>query len=61
MKAYDWFKVVISLFIWIFTWTLVDMLLKLYKIRNDTIMKICVGGLLIIFLIIQMNPDINIS
>ena len=61
MKLYEWFKVFIYLSLWIFTWTLVDQLLKKYKVSGDTFTKICVVGILIIFFIIQMNPDINIS
>ena len=61
MKLYEWFKVVIYLSLWIFTWTLLDQLLKKYKISDDTLMKLCVGGLLIIICIVQLNPDINLS
>lgn len=60
MKIYDWFKVIIYLFLWIFTWTLMDKLAVKYKL-SDTIIKICVIGLFIIYCYIQMNPDINIS
>ena len=61
MKLYEWFKVAIYLSLWIFTWTLVNQLLKKYKISDDTLTKICVGGLLIIICIVQLNPDINLS
>ncbi len=61
MKIYDWFKVIIYLFLWIFTWTLMDKLAKKYKLSDDTIIKICIVGLFIIYCYIQMNPDINIS
>ena len=61
MKIYDWFKVIIYLFLWIFTWTLMDKLAVKYKLSDDTIIKICVIGLFIIYCYIQMNPDINIS
>tara|TARA_X000000950_G_C13463268_1_gene476765 strand:- start:299 stop:484 length:186 start_codon:yes stop_codon:yes gene_type:complete len=61
MKTYEWFKVFIYLFLWIFTWTLMDKLSKKYKLTDDTIIKICIGGLVFIFLCIQLNKDINIS
>lgn len=61
MKTYEWFKVAIYLFLWIFTWTLMDKLAKKYKLSDDTIIKICIGGLLFIIVCIQMNKDINIS
>ncbi len=61
MKTYEWFKVVIYLFLWIFTWTLMDKLSKKYELSDDTIIKICIGGLFFIFVCIQMNKDINIS
>ena len=61
MKVYEWFKVLIYLFLWIFTWTLVDKLAKKYELSDDTIIKICVVGILFIIVLIQMNKDINIS
>jgi len=61
MKVYEWFKVLLYLFLWIFTWTLVDKLAKKYELSDDTIIKICVVGLLFIIVLIQMNKDINIS
>ena len=61
MKTYEWFKVAIYLFLWIFTWTLMDKLAKKYEFSDDTIIKICIGGLFFIFVCIQMNEDINIS
>tara|TARA_Y100001958_G_C21237673_1_gene564521 strand:+ start:3038 stop:3223 length:186 start_codon:yes stop_codon:yes gene_type:complete len=61
MKAYEWFKVVIYLFLWIFTWTLADKLTKKYELSDDTIIKICIIGIFFIVLCIQMNKDINIS
>lgn len=61
MKSYEWFKVFIYLFLWIFTWTLMDKLSKKYKLTDDTIIKICISGLVFIFLCIQLNKDINIS
>ncbi len=61
MKTYEWFKVAIYLFLWIFTWTLMDKLAKKYKLSDDTIIKICIGGLLFIIVCIQLNKDINIS
>ena len=61
MKLYEWFKVVLYLFLWIFTWTLMDKLAKKYQLNDDTIIKICIGGLIFIFVCIQMNKDINIS
>ena len=61
MKFYEWFKVLIYLFLWIFTWTLVDKLTKKYELSDDTIIKICVVGILFIIVLIQMNKDINIS
>jgi hypothetical protein len=61
MKTYEWFKVAIYLFLWIFTWTLMDKLAKKYKLSDDTIIKICIGGLLFIIVCIQQNKDINIS
>ena len=61
MKVYEWFKVLIYLFLWIFTWTLVDKLTKKYELSDDTIIKICVVGILFIIVLIQMNKDINIS
>ena len=61
MNLYEWFKVFLYLFLWIFTWTLMDKLTKKYELSDDTIIKICIGGLLFIFMYIQMNKDINIS
>jgi hypothetical protein len=61
MKVYEWFKVAIYLFLWIFTWTLMDKLAKKYELSDDTIIKICVVGLIFIVGLIQMNKDINIS
>ena len=61
MKLYEWFKVVLYLFLWIFTWTLVYKLVEKYQLNDDTIIKICIGGLFFIFVCIQMNKDINIS
>ena len=61
MKAYEWFKVVIYLFLWIFTWTLADKLTKKYELSDDTIIKICIIGIFFIVLCIQMNKYINIS
>ena len=61
MNSYEWFKVVLYLFLWIFTWTLMDKLAKKYELSDDTIIKICIGGLFLIFVCIQMNKDINIS
>uniref|UniRef100_A0A6C0FDB1 Uncharacterized protein n=1 Tax=viral metagenome TaxID=1070528 RepID=A0A6C0FDB1_9ZZZZ len=61
MKVYEWFKVLIYLFLWIFTWTLVDKLAKKYELSDDTIIKVCVVGILFIIVLIQMNKDINIS
>lgn len=61
MKIYEWFKVAIYLFLWIFTWTLMDKLAKKYKLSDDTVIKICIGGLLFIIVCIQLNKDINIS
>ena len=61
MKLYEWFKVFLYLFLWIFTWTLAYKLVKKYELSDDTIIKICIGGLLFIIVCIQMNKDINIS
>ena len=61
MKVYEWLKVLIYLFLWIFTWTLVDKLAKKYELSDDTIIKVCVVGILFIIVLIQMNKDINIS
>ena len=61
MKVYEWFKVLIYLFLWIFTWTLVDKLAKKYELSDDTIIKVCVVGILFIIVLIQLNKDINIS
>ena len=61
MKVYEWFKVLLYLFLWIFTWTLVDKLAKKYELSDDTIIKVCVVGILFIIVLIQMNKDINIS
>lgn len=61
MKVYEWFKVLLYLFLWIFTWTLVDKLAKKFQLSDDTIIKICIVGILFIIVLIQMNKDINIS
>lgn len=61
MKLYEWFKVFLYLFLWIFTWTLMDKLAKKYELSDNAIIKICIGGLFFIFVCIQMNKDINIS
>ena len=61
MNSYQWFKVVIYLFLWIFTWTLMDKLGNKYKLNDDTIIKICLSGLVLIVVFIQINSDINIS
>jgi len=61
MKVYEWFKVAIYLFLWIFTWTLVDKLIKKLQLSDNQIIIICVVGLIFIVGLIQMNKDINIS
>ncbi len=61
MNSYQWFKVVIYLFLWIFTWTLMDKLSNKYKLNDDTIIKICLSGLLLIVVFIKINSDINFS
>ena len=61
MKTYEWFKVAIYLFLWIFTWTLVDKLIKKLQLSDNQIIIICVVGLIFIVGLIQMNKDINIS
>ena len=61
MKAYEWFKVAIYLFLWISTWTLVDKLIKKIQLSDNQIIIICVMGLIFIVGLIQMNKDINIS
>jgi len=61
MKKYDWFKVLIYLFLWIFSWTLFDKICDKLELSDDDIIKICIFGLLIIILIIQNNSDIHIS
>lgn len=61
MKVYEWFKVLIYLFLWIFTWTLVDKLIKKIQLSDNQIIIICVVGLIFIVGLIQMNKDINIS
>ena len=59
MNIYQWFKVVLYLFLWIFTWTLMDKLAKKYKLNDDTIIKICLSGLVLIVVFIQINSDIQ--
>lgn len=61
MKVYEWFKVAIYLFLWIFTWTLADKLIKKLQLSDNQIIIICVVGLIFIVGLIQMNKDINIS
>ena len=61
MKVYEWFKVAIYLFLWIFTWTLADKLIEKLQLSDNQIIIICVVGLIFIVGLIQMNKDINIS
>lgn len=61
MNSYQWLKVIIYILLWIFTWTLVDKLSEKYKLNDDTIIKICIIGILLIVIYIQINSDINIS
>lgn len=60
MKFKEWFKVILYLLIWIFSWTLLEKLAYKYKLRDNTIIKICIVGLLFIFIYIQMNKEIKI-
>ena len=58
MKLYDWFKVLIYILLWIFTWTLLHTLSVKYEFTDDDNIKISLIGIIII---IQKNPNINIS
>lgn len=60
MKFKEWSKVILYLLIWIFSWTLLEKLAYKYKLRDNTIIKICIVGLLFIFIYIQMNKEIKI-
>ena len=61
MKVYEWFKVFLYVLLWVFTWTLLDTIALEYGITNKETMQICLLGLTTIIILIQMNPDINIS
>lgn len=61
MKLYEWFKVFIGIFLWVFTWTLADHVAQEYGFTNRDIIKICFIGLISIIIILQLNPDINLS
>ena len=61
MKVYEWFKVFLYVLLWVFTWTLLDTIALEYGITNKETIQICLLGLTIIIILIQMNPDINIS
>lgn len=61
MKLYEWFKVVLYLFLWIFTWTLVYKLFEKYKLSDDNIIKICVVGIILIIIFIQIQGDIKLN
>ena len=61
MKVYEWFKVFLYVLLWVFTWTLLDTLALEYGITNQEMIQICLLGLTTIIILIQMNPDINIS
>jgi hypothetical protein len=61
MKLYEWFKVVLYLFLWIFTWTLVYKLADKYEISDDNIIKICVVGIILIIIFIQIHGDIKLN
>jgi hypothetical protein len=59
MNLHEWIKVFLYLFIWTFTIELLQKLVDKYEITDDNVIKICVGGLITIFIIIQMNSDIK--
>lgn len=61
MKFKEWFKVILYLLIWIFSWTLLEKLAYKYELTDNTIIKICIVGLLFIFIYIQMNKEIKIT
>ena len=61
MNAYEWFKVYLYVLLWVFTWTLLDSIAQEYDITHKEMIQICLLGLTTIIVLIQMNPDINIS
>jgi hypothetical protein len=61
MKLYEWFKVVLYLFLWIFIWNLTEKLADKYEISDDNIIKICVVGIILIIIFIQIQGDIKLN
>ena len=61
MKLYEWLKVFLYIFLWIFIWTLVDCIAHEYGFTNKDLIKISLIGLIFIIIILQLNPNINLS
>jgi hypothetical protein len=61
MKLSVWLEIVIGIFLWIFIWNLTEKLADKYEISDDNIIKICVVGIILIIIFIQIHGDIKLN
>lgn len=61
MKLSVWLEIVIGIFLWIFIWNLTEKLVDKYEISDDNIIKICVVGIILIIIFIQIHGDIKLN
>ena len=61
MKLSGWLEIVIGIFLWIFIWNLMEKLADKYEISDDNIIKICVVGIILIIIFIQIHGDIKLN
>ena len=61
MKLSVWLEIVIGIFLWIFIWNLTEKLADKYEISDDNIIKICIVGIILIIIFIQIHGDIKLN
>ena len=61
MKLSGWLEIVIGIFLWIFIWNLTEKLADKYEISDDNIIKICIVGIILIIIFIQIHGDIKLN
>ena len=61
MKLSVWLEIVIGIILWIFIWNLTEKLADKYEISDDNIIKICVVGIILIIIFIQIHGDIKLN
>jgi len=61
MKLSVWLEILIGIFLWIFIWNLTEKLADKYEISDDNIIKICVVGIILIIIFIQIQGDIKLN